>query len=199
MSPSIVTLVRAPGEENVTGVRPVNSVLQQEVTMRFIRWFTLPLVAVLLLFVWQPHSAADKHPDGDPTSAEYGPTDYAVGAPGFSVRKFEPGLADNPDWLAGQAVTTVVSPDKKTLLVLTSGYNRIYRTNLVNGVLQPDAGRVAYFNWPDSQVVCVRLRHLDEHTGQAAGRDGPEHLQRHRLRPVWHGVLRVQRHGRRAL
>ena len=37
-----------------------------------------------------------------------------------------PGLPDKPDWLAGQAVTTVVSPDHRTLLVLTSGYNRVY-------------------------------------------------------------------------
>ena len=34
-----------------------------------------------------------------------------------------PGLSDNPQYLAGQAVSTVVSPDGKTLLVLTSGYN----------------------------------------------------------------------------
>ena len=40
-----------------------------------------------------------------------------------------PDLPDNPAWLAGQAVTTVVSPDHKTLLVLTSGYNRFYNTN----------------------------------------------------------------------
>jgi DNA-binding beta-propeller fold protein YncE len=40
-----------------------------------------------------------------------------------------PDLADKPAWLAGQAVTTVVSPDHKTLLVLTSGYNRVYNTN----------------------------------------------------------------------
>jgi DNA-binding beta-propeller fold protein YncE len=56
-----------------------------------------------------------------------------------------PDLADNPTWLAGQAVTTVVSPDKKTMLVLTSGYNRIYRTDGV-----PDAFG-AYFNWVESQ------------------------------------------------
>jgi DNA-binding beta-propeller fold protein YncE len=42
-----------------------------------------------------------------------------------------------------------VSPDRKTLLVLTSGYNRVYRTNLVDGSLQPDA-LGTYFNWPDS-------------------------------------------------
>ena len=41
----------------------------------------------------------------------------------------KPDLPDNPAWLAGQAVTTVVSPDRKTLLVLTSGYNRFYNTN----------------------------------------------------------------------
>ena len=37
----------------------------------------------------------------------------------------DPGLADNPQYLAGQAVTTVVSPDGDTLLVLTSGYNML--------------------------------------------------------------------------
>jgi hypothetical protein len=34
-------------------------------------------------------------------------------------------LPKYPNWQVGQAVTTVVSPDGKTLLVLTSGYNRI--------------------------------------------------------------------------
>ncbi|MBN1313951.1 MAG: beta-propeller fold lactonase family protein [Anaerolineales bacterium] len=56
-----------------------------------------------------------------------------------------PDLSDNPDWLAGQAVTTVVSPDKRTMLVLTSGFNRVYRTDDT-----PDAFGT-YFNWPDSQ------------------------------------------------
>ncbi len=49
-----------------------------------------------------------------------------------SNSRFEPmnpDLPDNPAWLAGQAVTTVVSPDGKTLLVLTSGYNRVYNTD----------------------------------------------------------------------
>ena len=64
---------------------------------------------------------------------------------GSTFEGLNPGLVDNPTWLAGQAVSSVVSPDKKTLLVLTSGYNRIYRTNGV-----PDAFG-SYFNWPDSQ------------------------------------------------
>jgi hypothetical protein len=37
-----------------------------------------------------------------------------------------PDLPTHPDFLAGQAVTTTVSPDGHTLLILTSGYNRNY-------------------------------------------------------------------------
>src|SRR5437763_433193 len=44
---------------------------------------------------------------------------------GSSFVPLNPGLSDNPQYVAGQAVTTVVSPDGKTLLVLTSGYNRV--------------------------------------------------------------------------
>ncbi|MTW19617.1 phosphoesterase [Allochromatium palmeri] len=40
-----------------------------------------------------------------------------------------PELPEDSAWLAGQAVSTVVSPDQKTLLVLTSGYNRVYDTD----------------------------------------------------------------------
>jgi DNA-binding beta-propeller fold protein YncE len=36
-------------------------------------------------------------------------------------------LPQYPNWQVGQAVTTVVSPDGHTLLILTSGYNRIFQ------------------------------------------------------------------------
>jgi DNA-binding beta-propeller fold protein YncE len=49
--------------------------------------------------------------------------------PDSQFEPLNPGLTDKPDWLAGHAVTTVVSPDHKTLLVLTSGFNRIFGTN----------------------------------------------------------------------
>ena len=49
--------------------------------------------------------------------------------PNSRFEPMNPDLPDNPAWLAGQAVTTVVSPDSKTLLVLTSGYNRVYNAN----------------------------------------------------------------------
>ena len=45
-------------------------------------------------------------------------------APGATFISLNPGLADYPDFTAGQAVTTAVSLDGATLLVLTSGFNR---------------------------------------------------------------------------
>jgi DNA-binding beta-propeller fold protein YncE len=41
-----------------------------------------------------------------------------------------PGLPNNPDWTATHAVTSVVSPLGDTMLVLTSGYNRIFTNPL---------------------------------------------------------------------
>jgi len=42
---------------------------------------------------------------------------------GASFQALNPQLPDNSNYTVGQAVTTVVSPDKKTLLILTSGFN----------------------------------------------------------------------------
>ncbi len=50
-----------------------------------------------------------------------------------------PGLADNPAYTVGQAETTVVSPDKKTLLILTSGYNLINYPSGANAGQQNNA------------------------------------------------------------
>jgi len=50
-------------------------------------------------------------------------------APGSVFEKLNPGLPDLPDYTAGQAVSTALSPDGKTLLVLTSGYNRVNGPN----------------------------------------------------------------------
>jgi YVTN family beta-propeller protein len=52
---------------------------------------------------------------------------------GTRFEPLNPGLVDKnapylTDWLAGQAASTAVSPDHKTFLVLTSGYNRVYTT-----------------------------------------------------------------------
>ena len=56
-----------------------------------------------------------------------------------------PGLPDNPDWTVGFAVSTVVSPDHKTLLVLTSGFNRLFNSDVV-----PPGSAAAQYDLPDS-------------------------------------------------
>ena len=56
-----------------------------------------------------------------------------------------PGLARYPAWQAGQAVTTVVSPDGNTLLILTSGYNRLFKDPaILNSDLSP-------YDYPNSE------------------------------------------------
>src|SRR5271166_4842322 len=44
-----------------------------------------------------------------------------------------PGMTSRPDWYAGQAASSVVSPDNQTLLVLTTGYNRVYTLGVPSG------------------------------------------------------------------
>src|SRR5437867_13310409 len=44
-------------------------------------------------------------------------------APGSSFQALNPGLAFDPGFTVGQAVTTAISPNGNTLLILTSGYN----------------------------------------------------------------------------
>lgn len=46
-------------------------------------------------------------------------------ARGAQLSALNPKLVDNPSYVAGQAVTTALSPDGKTLLVLTSGFNLV--------------------------------------------------------------------------
>jgi YVTN family beta-propeller protein len=55
-------------------------------------------------------------------------------SPGAVFKTMNPGLADIPTYKAGQAVNTALSPDGKTLLVVTSGYN------LLNYPSGPNAG-----------------------------------------------------------
>src|SRR5499433_3385609 len=52
-----------------------------------------------------------------------GKTVTPTAAPGSTFRRLNPGLGGFPNFVVGQAVTTAVSPNGKTLLILTSGYN----------------------------------------------------------------------------
>ncbi len=68
-----------------------------------------------------------------------------------------PNLPDNPQFLAGQAETTVTSPDHKTLLILTSGYNLVNYTSGANQGSQNDADSTEYiFVYDISQPLPVK-------------------------------------------
>jgi DNA-binding beta-propeller fold protein YncE len=69
---------------------------------------------------------------GLPTGASLTPN----AAPGSLLLELDPGLASHPGLRAGGAVSTAISPDHRTLLVLTSGYNR---THDGEGLLVPEA------------------------------------------------------------
>src|SRR5882672_1584204 len=76
---------------------------------------------------------------------------------GARFTPLNPGLADYPSWLAGQAVTSVSSPDHNTLLVLTSGYNRVNFTSGPNAGSQNAADSNEYvFVYDISHVVPVQ-------------------------------------------
>ncbi len=113
--------------------------------MRPIQGFGLFLIAASLLLFGCHSSSTGGGGTGHQALPNMGQHITPLAPQGSKFLNLNPDLPDFPDWLAGHAATTVVSPDKKTLLVLTSGYNRVFRTDDV-----PDMFGT-YFNWPDSQ------------------------------------------------
>ena len=86
----------------------------------------LPLqMAVLTLMLAISGALADAQPQPQ-LLPNTGQQITPLAPPGSRFVTLNPRLPDHPNWLAGQAATTVVSPDHNTLLVLTSGYNRVY-------------------------------------------------------------------------
>ncbi len=55
-------------------------------------------------------------------------------APGARFATLDPGLKRFPAFRANQAVTTTISPDGQTLLVLTSGYNQIFGPKSIHAI-----------------------------------------------------------------
>jgi YVTN family beta-propeller protein len=81
------------------------------------------LLAVMLTSVALTATAQD--PIGMPQTVPSGQTVTPLAPAGARFSRLNPGLKDFPGYTAGQAVKTTLSPDGKTLLILTSGYNRL--------------------------------------------------------------------------
>ncbi len=93
---------------------------------RYLQWIGFALASLLFL-----GAAACTHGPasaGDRTQSTLLPTGKRItplAAPGAHFELLNPGLRDFPEYVAGQAMSTAMSPDSRTLLVLTSGFNRI--------------------------------------------------------------------------
>ncbi len=70
-----------------------------------------------------PFQGDDDHRSGGQVIPNTGQRITPLAARGTRFETLNPGLKDFPNYVASQAVTSVVSPDNRTLLVLTSGYN----------------------------------------------------------------------------
>ncbi len=73
-------------------------------------------------FLASPATSAQLN-TGEPQILSTNQTITPLAPRGASFEPLNPGLLDNPGYTVGQAVSTAVSPDFRTLLVLTSGYN----------------------------------------------------------------------------
>src|SRR2546425_230546 len=86
--------------------------------------FTLALAISSVISIGVVISA--KADDDDLKGGTFIPTGVHItpsAAPGSSFQALNPGLAFDPGFTVGQAVTTAISPNGNTLLILTSGYN----------------------------------------------------------------------------
>jgi YVTN family beta-propeller protein len=81
------------------------------------------LAAVLV--AGQMTSAHAQESDARPQQMPSGQLITPLAPAGAKFSGLNPGLKDFPDYTVGQAVKTALSPDGNTLLVLTSGFNRL--------------------------------------------------------------------------
>lgn len=103
--------------------------------------------------------------DGDEPTAQVIPNTGQLITPtaptGARFEPLNPGLTNYPDYVAGQAVSTVESPDHNTLLILTSGYNQLSYTSGTNlGQTDPSGSNEYVFVFDISNKIPVKKQVL---------------------------------------
>jgi DNA-binding beta-propeller fold protein YncE len=104
-------------------------------TVSLSRRFFLVLLIVALLPVKVPAQNAGGRAAPGAVALPTGKQITPMAVPGSTFQLLNPGLKGFPDFVASGAISTAVSPDQRTLLVLTSGYNLMYGAD---GKLRPD-------------------------------------------------------------
>ncbi|HEY3645008.1 MAG TPA: phosphoesterase, partial [Gammaproteobacteria bacterium] len=84
----------------------------------------MPAIALLTLLA-ACAAIQDHDDDADRTRLPNAQFITPLAAPGSTFQALNPGLKDFPGYTVGQAMSEALSPDGKTLLILTSGYNRL--------------------------------------------------------------------------
>jgi YVTN family beta-propeller protein len=79
----------------------------------------------LLFFCLRPSAQTLKSTATPPESLPTGMSITPTAAPGSTLQFLNPDLPGMPEYLADHPIATALSPDGNTLLVLTSGYNRV--------------------------------------------------------------------------
>ena len=102
------------------------------------------VTALLLPLAARAQDADDDQPPAVQTLPNTGQTLTPLAPLQARFEPLNPDLPDYPEFLAGQAVTTVTSPDHKTLLILTSGYNLVNYTSGPNLGSQNNADSTEY-------------------------------------------------------
>jgi DNA-binding beta-propeller fold protein YncE len=90
-----------------------------------LRFFLLPLIVALFLVKVPAQNAGEPAGPG-PAALPTGKQITPLAVPGSTFQPLNPGLTDFPGFIASGAISTAVSPDQRTLLVLTSGYNLMF-------------------------------------------------------------------------
>ncbi len=126
------------------------------------------LLATAILSAARPTQAQTSPPPPLPTGQFTTP----AAAPGAIFQDLLPGIEPFPNFKAGQAIRTVLSPDRRTLLVMTSGYNGI---DNANGSLNTAVSSEYIFVYDISSHVPVRrqlIQTADAFDGIAFSPDG---------------------------
>ena len=104
--------------------------------MRMFRFGELPRALVLACAILVFASIANAQPNArlDDDDDKKSPTPPGLfitptALPNAVQQQLNPGLTNHPDFVAGEAVKAVVSPDGKTLAILTAGMNSLYYPN----------------------------------------------------------------------
>jgi len=95
---------------------------------RSVAGLTLGLIALGALACAHPAMLVSPAPHGSQALPNLGQQITPLAPQGARFVPLNPDLPDKPGWLVDHAVATVTSPDRTTLLILTSGYNRVYDT-----------------------------------------------------------------------